>query len=218
LEELDKAQAAGNTLPDNWVADWLRLFDFSRFETADPRFKPAAFNHASAIDTHLVDPMATLPLGSFGAVEAPLLKKRNLAFRNLARGRMLSLPSGQQLVAALQAAGCEVKPLGREQLLVGQGGIRLTDLDGATQDELVRNTPLWFYILREAEFNGNKLDGVGARIVAETMHRALQGSRYSLFKGPFRPRLGPGAAQGRFDMADLLHAAFGGDPTRLNPF
>ncbi|MFN7121295.1 MAG: peroxidase family protein [Hydrogenophaga sp.] len=220
LRELeDPAADSADQLPSNWVADWLRLFDFSRFEASDPAFKPAAFNHAFAIDTHLVDPLATLPMGSFGATEVPLLKKRNLAFRNLARGRMLKLPSGQQMATALAAAGCILTPLTAQQLLEGgPGGVSLAHADTQVRTELVSNTPLWFYILREAEFNDKKLAGVGARIVGETMHRALEGSRYSILGSTFKPTLGPGAAQGRFDMADLLHTAFDGQPQLLNPF
>ena len=50
-------------------------------------------------------------------------------------------------------------------------------------------TPLWFYILREAETGNGRLRGVGARIVAETFHRAIEGSRFSILRSPaFRPR------------------------------
>ena len=57
---------------------------------------------------------------------------------------------------------------------------------------LLKDTPLWFYILREAELNGGKLKGVGARIVAETFHRAIEGSSASIVRDPaWRPTLGP---------------------------
>ena len=46
----------------------------------------------------------------------------------------------------------------------------------------LEQTPLWIYILREAESNGGRLRDVGARIVAETIHRAIEGSRTSLFR------------------------------------
>ena len=80
---LEPGSPLGRALPSNWVADMTRLFDFSRFAGDDPAFVPTPedFNHAAAIDSHLVDPLATLPMGSFGATQTPLLKKRNLAFR-----------------------------------------------------------------------------------------------------------------------------------------
>jgi hypothetical protein len=86
------------------------------------------------------------------------------------------------------------------------------------QAELTSNTPLWFYILREAEFNHNRLGKVGSRVVAETFHRAIEASRFSVLRDPaFKPSLGPGAASGRFSMADLLVYAFRSDPKLLNP-
>ena len=77
-------------------------------------------------------------------------------------------------------------------------------------------TPLWFYILREAEFNGGKLGKVGSRIVAETFHRAMQGSTHSIVRDTaFRPSLGPNNTT--FRMVDLLLFAFEGQAALLNP-
>ena len=54
-----------------------------------------------------------------------------------------------------------------------------------------RDTPLWFYILREAELEGGKLRGVGARLVAETFHRAMEGSEFSIVRDKaWRPSSG----------------------------
>lgn len=220
LKDLEAATSTLAALPSNWVADLTRLFDFSRFTASDPAFAPAAddFNHAMTIDTGMVDPLSLLPTGSFGATDAPLLKKRNLAFRNLMRGRMLGLASGQQLAAAFKDAGIAVKALTKGQLIEGHGGVVITAADVPASAELVDNTPLWFYVLREAEYNKNKLDGVGARIVAETFHRAMQASHHSIVAdAAFRPTLGPGAGTQRFNMEDLLHFAFDGRVDRLNP-
>ena len=80
----------------------------------------------------------------------------------------------------------------------------------------MKNTPLWFYILREAEFNDGRLKGVGARIVAETFHRAMQGSQASIVRDPsFRPSLGPNNRT--FRMVDLLLFAFEGKKSLLAP-
>lgn len=222
-EDLQDLEAATNTLPtlpSNWVADMLRLFDFSRFSGSDPAFVPAAgdFNLAMTIDTGIVDPLSLLPTGSFGATDAPLLKKRNLAFRNLSRGRMLGLASGQQLAADFKGRGINVKALTKGQIIEGHGGVVIKPADVPAHAELVDNTPLWFYVLREAEYHENKLDGVGARIVGETFHRAMQASRHSIVAdAAFRPTLGPGAGSQRFNMEDLLHFAFDGRVDLLNP-
>jgi hypothetical protein len=83
----------------------------------------------------------------------------------------------------------------------------------------VANTPLWFYILREAELNGGQLAGVGARIVAEVFHRAMEGSATSILHGPtFKPSTDLGSPDGqKFRMVDLLLFAFEGNPDLLNP-
>ena len=81
---------------------------------------------------------------------------------------------------------------------------------------MVAKTPLWFYVLREAELNNGKLKGVGARLVAETFHRAIEGSRFSIVRNPdFRPTLGRNDTT--FEMTDLLFFAFGGKKAEINP-
>jgi hypothetical protein len=75
---------------------------------------------------------------------------------------------------------------------------------------------LWFHILREAELNGGRLNGVGARIVAETFHRAMEGSDHSIVRDPtWRPTLGPNSTT--FRMVDLLLFAFEGKETLIVP-
>jgi hypothetical protein len=86
----------------------------------------------------------------------------------------------------------------------------------AQKTELTTNTPLWLYILREAEINGGKLTGVGGRIVAEVFHRAIEASRDSILRDKrFRPTLGPNRST--FRMTDLLLFAFEGRADWLNP-
>jgi hypothetical protein len=81
---------------------------------------------------------------------------------------------------------------------------------------VLTNTPLWFYILREAELNGGKLTGVGGRIVAETFHRAIEGSAHSILRDPtWRPSFGPDS--NTFRMVDLMLFAFEGKKKLLAP-
>ena len=81
---------------------------------------------------------------------------------------------------------------------------------------MAQRTPLWFYILREAELNDGRLHGVGARIVAETFHRAMEGSQFSIVRDPaWRPTLGRNKTT--FEMTDLLFFAFGGKRDEINP-
>jgi hypothetical protein len=102
------------------------------------------------------------------------------------------------------------------QIREGNGGATLEDLTQSQRAALVKDTPLWFYILREAELNQGRLKGVGARIVAETFHRAMEGSKTSIVRDPtWRPSLGPNNTT--FRMVDLLLFAFKGKKNLLAP-
>ncbi|HEX2414647.1 MAG TPA: hypothetical protein VHJ37_05470, partial [Thermoleophilaceae bacterium] len=104
----------------------------------------------------------------------------------------------------------------KAQLRDGNNGADLSLLTAVQREAVLKNTPLWFYILREAEFNGGKLKGVGARIVAETFHRAMEGSTHSIVRDTaFKPSLGPNNKT--FRMVDLLFFAFEGKKTLLAP-
>jgi hypothetical protein len=164
-----------------------------------------------------VNPLAALPPGSFGATSVPSDPLvANLAFRNLARAKMVKLATGQGMVSFLKSRGVNVKALTKTQLRQGDDGASLSGLAADQRAAFLENTPLWFYILREAELNDGKLAGVGARIVAETIHRAMEGSRASIVRDTaFRPRFGPNTTT--FDMRDLLFFAFEGKKALLNP-
>ena len=207
----------GPRLPSNWIADWRRLYRFSQIGRADLKPPAGEANSARRIDTGLVDPLAILPKGSFGGVDDDEFTFRaNLAFRNLTRANMVRLASGQQMATFLRSKGVDVKTLTKAQIRNGAGGAVLDDLTPTQRDEFLANTPLWFYVLREAELNNGKLTGVGARIVAETFHRAMEGSRHSIVRRPdWRPSIGP--VDNRFTMTDLLVFAFENKKKRLAP-
>jgi hypothetical protein len=76
-----------------------------------------------------------------------------------------------------------------------------------------RSTPLWYYILKEAEVAGGaRLAGVGARIIGEVFIGLLQLDPNSyLARNPrWRPTL-PSRTRGAFTMVDFLTLA-GVDP------
>jgi hypothetical protein len=104
-------------------------------------------------------PGSTMPAG-------PLLQ--HLARRNLLRGFLLSLPTGQAVADAMQ-----MQPLTPEEV---RGKPGTASFNAAIHDAVVAgafdiSTPLWYYILREAQIqqSGNRLGSVGSRIVAETL-------------------------------------------------
>jgi hypothetical protein len=129
---------------------------------------------------------------------------------------MVTLGTGQQMATFLTGNGVTLTKLTSAQIRDGQGGVKLDGLTQTQRQALVQNTPLWFYILREAEFNAGRLKGVGARIVAETFHRAIEGSQFSIVNDTaFHPTLGPNNTT--FRMVDLLLFAFEGKKSLLAP-
>jgi len=198
----------GQKLPSTWIADFRRLYDFTEAGRADLAVPEGKFNRAMRIDTTLVNPLAGLP--GFPAAEG------NLAFRNLRRAKMVRLATGQQMVTFLKNKGVTLTKLTDVQIRDGSNGADLGGLTQAQRTKLLKDTPLWFYLLRESELNGGRLKGAGARIVAETFHRAMEGSQFSIVRDPaWRPSLGP--SNQTFRMVDLLLFAFKGQKALLNP-
>ena len=197
----------GLRLAMNWVADFRRLYDFGEADKPGLVVPPGKFNRAMRIDTTLSNPLGQLP---------NVVGDDNLAFRNLTRAKMVTLATGQQMVTFLKNKGVTLDKLTNAQVRDGNGGAALDGLTTQQRDALIANTPLWFYILREAELNQGRLKGVGARIVAETFHRAMEGSQASIVRDTtFQPSLGPDDAT--FRMVDLLLFAFQGKKSLLAP-
>jgi Animal haem peroxidase len=145
-------------LPFNWVIEWDRFTD--KGDSQPDHF-------ARKIDTQLAPPlfdMINQITPAEQALPAPVqdILKR-LAVRNLLRGYQLALPTGQAVAAALGVA-----PLTEAELLQGNSA----EVNGAlTGGGFIQDTPLWYYLLKEAEVraNGNSLGEAGSRIVAETL-------------------------------------------------
>jgi hypothetical protein len=196
----------GTRLPSNWIPDWRRLYDFGETGRTDLVLPSDQLNRAARIDTKLTPVLRNLP--GFPPALA------NLAFRNLLRAKMVQLATGQEMVTFMRTRGLDVATLTPTQITVGNDGADLSDLTRQQRAALLAHTPLWFYVLREAELGGGRLDGVGARIVAETLHRAIEGSRHSIVRdSDWRPTLGPNNTS--FRMVDLLLFAFNGQTDAL---
>lgn len=179
-------------LPSNWVIDWRRFFDFGT-PSNPPEFE---LNHARRLDPFVVPALHSLP-----GLSGP---QAILPFRNLKRGVLLGLPSGQDVANAMRVA-----PLDPEQIASAPDGAV------ARQQGLLTATPLWYYILKEAEqvHQGMRLGPVGSNIVAETFLGIVHGDTDSFLwrRSNWAPEL-PSAQPGSFTMQDLL--SFVGD---LNP-
>jgi hypothetical protein len=141
---------------------------------------------SKAIDTKLSTPLLNLPFPS-GTPEDP----KSLATRNLLRHLTFGLPSGQDVARAMK-----LEPLHPEEL------------DDLRELGFDYRTPLWFYILKEAELRegGARLGPTGGRIVGEVLIGLLQGDHLSYLRADpqWTPEL---AADGDFTMADLLRFA-----------
>lgn len=176
-------------LSSNWVIDWRRYFDFST--APQPRF---AFNHARKFDPFIAASLHDLPHAG-----------GNLALKTLQRGAALGLPSGQDIANAMKIGD----PLRPDEIAAGPDG-RIAKRHGLHVD-----TPLWFYLLKEAQVRseGERLGPVGARLVAEVFVGLLQGDAESYLgqQPDWTPTL-PAKRKGTFTMMDLLE--FVGD---VNP-
>ena len=147
-------------------------------------------------------PLFTLPLGAIASHKAPTA----LMQRNLLRHVTWSMPSGQSIARAMG-----VEMLSAEDL----GELAAYDM------QLERNTPLFYYMLKEASLvpdtdigknsGGFHLGPVGGRIVAEVVIGLLQAdpASYIVQQPGWMPTLQkPGTA---FRMTDFLTFA-GVDP------
>ena len=161
------------TLPFNWVIEWDRFVDKGAA-------RPDHF--ARRIDTRLAPPLFDMfnqigqNQGSFPIVIRELLTR--LAVRNLLRGYSLALPTGQAIAEELG-----ITPLTPAQL---QSGNTASFNDVLTDGGFETATPLWYYVLKEAEVlaNGNSLGPVGSRIVAETLIGQLRADPESFLNAP----------------------------------
>jgi hypothetical protein len=149
-----RAGREGESLPANRVVDWDR---FTRAWGGNANF-------AENIDTLISEDMFNLP-----AAAMPIFSKKSplpLPEMTLLRGSRVGLPSGQE---ACRAAG--VQPLTGAQIGFDDEGNEFLRDRGMNE-----RTPLWYYLLREAEvlgirrFRGGECLGpLGSKIVAEVL-------------------------------------------------
>jgi hypothetical protein len=181
----DAADLRGGQRAPRRFVGWQTFFDFG-----DGQVKPNKL-----IDTRLSTPLFHLPLGAIASHDHPTA----LAQRTLLRHLTWSLPSGQAIAREIGE-----DPLTRQDLR------ELAPLG----HRLDRSTPLWYYVLREAELveDGLRLGPVGGSIVAEVLIGLMQTDPASwLCTHPrWRPTLESSSA-GDFRMTDLLTLA-GVDP------
>jgi len=158
--------------------DWRIFFDFGDAYRPQP---------SRRIGPQLVPALMRLPEALVGQTPRPEFS--SLAARDLYRGHSVALPSGEAIAHAMGVNPCTTEEL------------RTTDADWP-------ETPLWLYVLAEAEAqnDGECLGDVGGRIVAEVIFALLRLDPASFLKEPdWHPELGQ--PNGQFGIADLLQYA-----------
>ena len=169
------------TLPESWIIEWKNFLD-------------GGVNRARPIDTSLS--RALFDLTEFNK---PMPIEARLSVRNLLRGYMLRLPTGQAVASALGLKG--LSPEDIEAVARSVSDVQLAAIcDGGFS----QRTPLWYYILAEAATESTgRLGPVGSTIVAEVLIGLVRGSKDSILREPgWKPMLGE--TPGLFTLRDLL--------------
>jgi heme peroxidase len=160
------------------VIDWSLLFDVH----GQP---PAA--RSRPIDGCLPEALLRLPVDITGQLDDQDFE--SLAVRDLQRGVATGLPSGEAVAA-----------------FVGEKPLRPKEV-GLSEFGWSGETPLWYYLLKEAETreDGERLGPLGSVIVGEVLLGIIDGDPDSFrsVDGSWRPTL-PSRIPDRFALADLL--------------
>lgn len=179
LPMLPDLMGFGPVTPERAV-DWALLFDV-------PGQPPA--QRSKRMDGRLPASLINLPVEVTGEVDD--VAYRSLAARDLQRGHAIGLPSGEDVARRLG-----VPPLSAEEVGLGESGWS-------------GETPLWLYVLREADVvgDGDRLGPVGGRIVGEVLVGIVDSDPESFrsVDPAWWPTL-PSAEPGRYGIADLLTA------------
>jgi hypothetical protein len=173
----------GKRAPRRFV-DWQTFFDF----------KDGNVRNNKKIDSKLSTPLIhLLSKGSAPGMPNETPPVLSLASRNLMRHVNFGIPSGQAIARVMN-----VRVLTQAQL----AELAKYDMD--------KSTPLWYYILKEAEIfeKGERLGPVGGRIVGEVFIGLLQADKdsYLSVNRNWKPTL-PSATRGDFEITDLLKFA-----------
>jgi len=184
---------AHTRLPEDWVIDWKAFLQPEK-----------RLNLPRPIDTSLTDLLLELEAEQVDDKDP----EGNLAIRNLLRGYILRMPTGQAVAEAMKSEG--IMPLSDKQIasVLREDQLKILTEPKFLGQKFLERTPLWFYILAEAAFysRGYHLGPVGSTIVAEVLIGVLRNSTDSILADPhWRPTLG--STPGKFDLQDLLKLA-----------
>ncbi|NKK78044.1 peroxidase family protein [Rhizobium leguminosarum] len=176
-------------LPKNWIIDWTRFTGADPHDAGDG--EPARL--ARRIDTELAPPLHTLFKEGEDQANQQLKELfKNLARRNLRRGYNLRLPTGQALHKHLNQIGAVQSSPIQDVSALFAAKPDLKNFLAGTTSRFHERTPLWFYILAEAEAaGGNRLGEVGSCLVASTFVGVLLADPDSALSRGFTPSQSP---------------------------
>ena len=187
---------AERPIPSDLVIDWEFFFRAG----SSPRH-----NFANVIDTYLAPPLAALDTLGFDGLQT------SLAARTLIRGARCRLPSGQALADFFGVKRLALEPLIRTSAgwLLVKGG-------------MLEQTPLFYYILAEAEhlgvrqrngagIPGTRLGPLGSLLLAKTIIGLLKSDLLSYLNAPaWKPFLFTN--RNNSPLLNLLNYGNGNDP------
>lgn len=184
-------------LPSDWLVNWKLFYNLTGWKRP-----PKNFNFASKINTEI-----SSGLGKF---RPAIGFKRDFSIPalDLYRARLFALPTGQMIADRMSLPVVDAA--------------RIAELLPEKNKTIFgEETPLWFYLLAEAqiETDGETLGTAGSHIVAETMLRILADSEFSILKEPLAPGGDEflGRPDGRFGMAEMLNFIESKEKGFLNP-
>jgi hypothetical protein len=182
----DPDDARGGKRAPRRFVDWQTFFDFGDSNVRQNK----------RIDTKLSSVLMNLPGARAPSPGLPADGLQSLPARTLMRHVNFGLPSGQAVARKMN-----LPVLLPEQLS------ELASYAPDSNTTLDQSTPLFYYVLKEAEVmeNGLRLGPVGAHIVGEVFIGLLKAddASYLSVRPDWKPTL-PSATPGKFMMTDLL--------------
>ena len=154
-----------HNLPESWIIEWEHFVD-------------GGTNLARQISTQMAEPLSLLP----DLPDNPFRDQQSLAVRDLWRGYIFRLPTGQAVAGEIGLEDEIVKPDDFRRLVPS------SQWEVLSNSEFLEKTPLWFYILaeaaREKERHPDKdyLGPVGSHLVAGVLMGLLYKSKNSILQ------------------------------------
>ena len=182
-----------DTLSLNWIVQWERFF--GEVQESDQFTRKIDTKLAEFITEDGMQNEDFELLGDEAQDNVEVSKDtfnrimKHLARRNLLRGFLLNMPDAQLIIDKineLEIADIEITALSSDELQRDNS----PTLNALLQTSgFLHKTPLWFYILKEAEIQGggNRLGQLGSWMVAQTIVGIIKESHLSFLKMNWNP-------------------------------